>query len=223
MKLVSTSLGLLCLVCALGGQESGGVSPADPMKIDPDVKEWMRSNPELASIRTLEQFRVVPHDLQRQVFQTLPAELQSQLWKSKLAEILVSGQLDDRQLGVVAMADCFLTSTVYGNPRATAVDNFLLDLETDARAVFPEEQFNALFMTLGRSPGAPEAVASTDGSAVAGAATAVPAGDCTCYTQRDYCGSNARCVRNGCTYGRWGCGYLWTMPCNGQCVRRIRR
>ena len=217
MKLVSTSLGLLCL--ALGGQESGGVSPADPVKAYSDAKEWMRSNPELASIRTLEQFRVVPRDLERQVFQELPAEIKSQLWKRKLAEILASGQLDDRQLGVVAMADCFVAAAVYENPRAAATDDFLLELEADSRAVFSEEQFNALFMTLGRSPGAPEAVASTDESAVA----AVPAGDCHCYTERSYCGSQARCVRNGCTYQTWGCGYLWTMPCNGQCVRRIRR
>jgi hypothetical protein len=177
-------------------------------ELEVDAEAWIQRNP-VASIRTPEQFGAVPHRFQREVFQSLKPDVQCGLWKSKLALILTLGELDDQQLGVVAMADCFLTPELYAKPLTDEAIAFLTNLETDARAVFSEKQFGSLFMLLGGAGLAPGTSAS--------APLELKAGECECNTGRDYCGGNRQCRRGGCLVTRGGCGFLWVYMCNGMC------
>ena len=46
-------------------------------------------------------------------------------------------------------------------------------------------------------------------------ATVDSEGDCDCNVSADFCGG-AICGSSGCSTGS-GCGWLWSMPCNGNC------
>lgn len=220
MKWASTmGLVLVSLVCSAGSaQERVGTSPTSATA---DVEAWIAANPALATIRTLEQFQAVPGQVARGVFQTLSAEVQHGLWKRKLAEAMDSGRLDERQLGIVAVADCLLTPELYSSERTSETEELLHNLEADARTVFTETEFRALFLTLGTEPGTePVSVEEL-------APLVVQAADCECNTHSDYCGGSAsgtsKCVRTGtCRVTQGGCGFLWAYLCNGMC-KRIRK
>jgi len=219
MKWASTTgLVLASLVCSAGSAQERGTSPTSSAA---DVEAWLAANPAHASIRTLEQFQGVPGEVARGVFQTLGADVQHGLWKEKLAAAIESGRLDERQLGVVAAADCLLTPELYSSERTSETEELLHSLEADARTVFGEEEFRALFLTLGtatREPGDAEGLAPL---------VVQVAGDCECNTHSDYCGGSAsgtsKCVRTGtCRVTQGGCGFLWVYLCNGMC-KRIRK
>ena len=153
MKWASTTgLVLASLVCSAGSAQERGTSPTSSAA---DVEAWLAANPAHASIRTLEQFQGVPGEVARGVFQTLGADVQHGLWKEKLAAAIESGRLDERQLGVVAAADCLLTPELYSSERTSETEELLHSLEADARTVFGEEEFRALFLTLGTATRSP--------------------------------------------------------------------
>jgi hypothetical protein len=41
-------------------------------------------------------------------------------------------------------------------------------------------------------------------------------GSCNCSVSADFCG-NVRCFSGGCSASSSGCGWLWSMPCDGNC------
>ncbi len=41
-------------------------------------------------------------------------------------------------------------------------------------------------------------------------------GNCNCNVSSDFCG-NIRCSPGGCSASSSGCGWLWSMPCDGNC------
>src|SRR5262245_14804228 len=129
------SAALACLVCsAVSAQQGRGPG-------------WVRIDPAFRNIRTLSQFQAVPRELEREVFSTLPPDVQYGLWKSKLAQIIDSGQLNERQLGLTAALDSFLTPDLFVRRRASTVE-FLDAWVAEARTVFSEEELGPLFMSL---------------------------------------------------------------------------
>ena len=198
-------------------QQGGGGGPV------PTLAKLEKKKDSALEAITLKRFQSLSLDEGREVFQRLSPVTQTRLWRSKLAKVLASSQLDERQIGVIAMVDGVLAPDLYVGTRAASTSFLLDDLEAEARAAFSPEQFDSIFMFLGPQAGVPVG-SFHSGSFYARAATmASLAPDCYCNTWSDYCGGGRTCRRGGCNVDPSGtgvgCGFVWAYICNGRCRR----
>jgi hypothetical protein len=209
----STIFVLLPLAFSSSGAQQGGLAVGTPTFAKPEVKR----NPALEAI-TLRPFQSMPPDQAREVFKSLSAETQCRLWRTKLAKTLASNQLDERQVGIIAMVDSILTPELYSGVRKASTKYLLEDLEAEARAAFTPDQFNSVFMFLG-TPGTSQSSSYYHSPKIRMRRLV----DCYCSTHSDYCGGGSTCKRGRCNVDPSGmgvgCGFLFLYICNGRCWR----
>jgi len=208
----STFFVLLPLAFSSSAAQQVGLAVGAPTVAKPEVKR----TPTLETI-TLRPFQSMSPDQAREVFMSLSAETQCRLWMTKLSKVLASGQLDERQIGVIAMVQSTLAPDLYRTPRAVSTNYLLEDLEAEARAAFTPEQFNSLFMFLGTAPGTSQSSSYYHFPKIRMRRLV----DCYCSTNSDYCGGGSKCKRGRCVVdpsgSGVGCGFLWLHICNGRC------
>jgi len=202
---------LLSLAFSPSSAQQGGLAAGAPTVAGPQ----MSRSPALEAI-TLKAFQSLSPDQAREAFRGLSAETQCRLWKTKLGKILASNQLDERQLGLVAMADSILTPDLFGGPRKVSTEYLLGDLETEARAAFTPQQFDSIFLSLGAT-GSSQTSSYHSFSKIRARRIV----DCYCSTHSDYCGGGSKCKRGRCNVDPHGtgvgCGFLLLYICNGRC------
>jgi hypothetical protein len=188
---------------------------SDGRLVPPSANHQMDTRTTLEAI-TLRQMQSLSPEQARDAFRSVSAVAQCRLWRSKLAKVLASNQLDERQIGIIAMVQCVLTPDLYVGARRASTNSLLEDLEADARAAFSTEQFDSIFMTMGAKTGTTQASSYHHFRRIRARRMV----DCHCNTYSDYCGGGSTC-RRGCNVdpggSGTGCGFLWLWICNGTC------
>ncbi len=209
----------LMIVAALPGSADVGVACEQPI---PNVTQHIPIYYKAISSLGVGERRVF--------FASLSSDLKAGLWKYQLSAYLSEHQeeLTAEQRSVIADGLAILNAEIFNlaepSPAFVAIRSSLDDLRERAAYAFERDVAIALFARMGgdiravsRGPSASDDDIANTGKRPPGKVeTLRPA--CTCSYHDDWCGSPYGCTYAcGCSGSSWGCGTLWSSPCNGTC------
>lgn len=166
----------------------------------------------------------------RVLFASLSSDLKAGLWRYQLSTYLSKHgkELTAEQRSVIADGLAILNAGIFNltdqSPASAAIRLAVDDLRERAANAFERDVAIALFARIGgeiravsRGPSvSDDDIASTGKRPPGKVETLKPA--CTCSYHDDWCGSPYGCTYAcGCSGSSWGCGTLWSNPCNGTC------
>jgi hypothetical protein len=209
------SIGLAATIMVLIAGLASPVSAGGPSC--EDVVKQLRENG--IDARTYGELLEIPLPYRHFAFGALSAEEKAAAWTSHLEAYLSSHpELTAAQAAVIQDAlDLVRGPEIFAVQRGdshwtASVQEPLRNLETKALAVFPRDQFKAIFTELG---GDTTTTLPGGRKLATGAAVAYPV--CNCSTLSDYCSGASYCLAGGCWKQTSGCGTFWRYACDGLC------
>jgi hypothetical protein len=189
---------------------------------DPFINKFVKENRAKLSLLTPDELAVYDIKLQRAIFNSWDYQRKREAWIYKLQQVQVNVTFTSAE-------------TIHIQKLMDHInEDYFLDKDIQEKSVirseFAEELFNSAtnelcwtkqfiaFMVyrLYTDPSEFEAELSGLKSLKYTATTDSEAGNCGCSTSSDYCGY-ANCYSRDCTVTLSGCGWLWSMPCDGLC------
>jgi hypothetical protein len=188
---------------------------------DPVINSYVSENREELSQITVEELVSYEPELQRAVFNSWDYRKKRSAWIDKLRFILSIENLTKAEIGHIQNLinhieeDYFLDENIQHNMEARSqfasswISYATKDLGWSKQYIAfivyrlhtNQSQFEAEFSDL---------------TSLGATATTNSEGSCDCNVSADFC-STSNCLSSGCTAGSSGCGWLWSMPCDGNC------
>lgn len=188
---------------------------------DPVINKFVIENREDLSKITVHELVSYDHLLQKAIYNSWDYQKKRSVWIDKLQHVLAHISFTEAEIAHIQMLiehiqpDYFLKENI--------------EMNREVRSLFAKEWIGYSINKLGWSNQfiafmvyrlyTDQSQFDSELSALRSIDTTVStnseSGNCDCSVSSDYCGSSS-CSSNGCTITS-GCGWLWTMPCDGRC------
>jgi hypothetical protein len=188
---------------------------------DPSIDEFVKENSlELSGIGIFE-LAIYDIEVQRAIFRSWDYQKKREAWIEKLLFVMENEGFTTAESSHVQdminhiTDDYFLSETNANNPGARS--RFAGDWIDYAskELLWPGSYIAFIVYRLYTDESQLEEELSSLKSLQLKAMIDSEAGDCNCNTSSDYC--NGICYKRDCTILTSGCGWLWSMECDGNC------
>ena len=212
--------GVLCITLILTGLWSCE-KVENEFSCDPDIDQYVKNNRKSLAIMGLDELNSLDPLLQRAVFNSWDHTKKRDIWIEKLNRFQEEQPLDPAGWLHVRMLIGHITEEYFNNLKCEdekyIKSEFALQWIQFAREVLEWDDWYIAFIVyrLYTSPEQLDDELSDLSRLNARAHINSEVGDCSCNTSADFCGL-AICYGGDCNEVS-GCGWLWSMICNGNC------
>ena len=189
---------------------------------DPAINKFVRKNLTELSQLNISELNTFNISLQKAIFNSWDYKKKREAWMDKIYYILNNNTFSEKELLHIQKLEDHITGDYFTHEN--------IDRDVIFRSEFAENWITyatdelcfsdkyvaflvyRLYMETGQLDAELSALVSLRSNPIADSENS----DCGCNQGADFCGIG-KCISDDCTLTSSGCGWLWSMPCDGNC------